>query len=63
MPRLPGRNFGGMEHVSLAGLEVSRLGLGCMGMSAVLRAGQLERLTALAPPAGDRYADMTPLGR
>jgi hypothetical protein len=28
------RNFGCMEQVSLAGLEVSRLGLGCMGMSA-----------------------------
>jgi aryl-alcohol dehydrogenase-like predicted oxidoreductase len=29
-----GRTFGVMRHVSLAGLDVSRLGLGCMGMSA-----------------------------
>src|SRR4051812_16797170 len=29
-----GRTFGSMRHVSLAGLDVSRLGLGCMGMSA-----------------------------
>jgi aryl-alcohol dehydrogenase-like predicted oxidoreductase len=28
-----------------------------------LTAEQLDRLTAIAPPAGDRYADMTPLGR
>ena len=30
----PGRSFGLMKQVSLAGLDVSRLGLGCMGMSA-----------------------------
>jgi aldo/keto reductase family protein len=28
------RSFSGMRHVSPAGLQVSRLGLGCMGMSA-----------------------------
>ena len=28
-----------------------------------LSADQLARLAAIAPPAGDRYADMTPLGR
>jgi aryl-alcohol dehydrogenase-like predicted oxidoreductase len=33
--------------------------------AAALRLGpdQLARLTAIAPPVGDRYADMTPLGR
>jgi hypothetical protein len=35
-----------MEHISLAGLEVSRLGR-----------------TAIAPPAGDRYANMSEIGR
>ena len=28
-----------------------------------LTSAQVERLTAIAPPVGDRYADMTPLGR
>jgi aryl-alcohol dehydrogenase-like predicted oxidoreductase len=28
-----------------------------------LTPAQLDRLTAIAPPAGDRYADMTPIGR
>jgi aryl-alcohol dehydrogenase-like predicted oxidoreductase len=28
-----------------------------------LSAAQLARLTAIRPPAGDRYADMTPIGR
>ncbi len=28
-----------------------------------LSAGQLDRLNAVEPPAGDRYADMTPIDR
>jgi diketogulonate reductase-like aldo/keto reductase len=35
-----------------------------VGVDAIeLSAGQLNRLNDLAPPAGDRYADMTPINR
>ena len=49
-----------MRHVFLDGLDVSRLGLGAMG-DVVLSRDQLARLNAIRPPAGDRYADMSPI--
>jgi aryl-alcohol dehydrogenase-like predicted oxidoreductase len=43
--------------------RVSRLEENVAADALRLRADQLSRLAAIAPPAGDRYADMTPLGR
>jgi aryl-alcohol dehydrogenase-like predicted oxidoreductase len=43
--------------------RVSRLAENAAADALELSADQLSRLTAIAPPAGDRYADMTPLGR
>jgi aryl-alcohol dehydrogenase-like predicted oxidoreductase len=43
--------------------RVSRLEENTAADAIVLSAEQLGRLTAIAPPAGDRYADMSPLGR
>ena len=43
--------------------RVSRLEENLGADTLALSPAQLDRLTAIAPPAGDRYADMTPLGR
>jgi aryl-alcohol dehydrogenase-like predicted oxidoreductase len=43
--------------------RVSRLEENAAADALVLTAAQLARLTAIAPPAGDRYADMSPIGR
>jgi aryl-alcohol dehydrogenase-like predicted oxidoreductase len=43
--------------------RVSRLEENTAADAIVLSTEQLGRLTAIAPPAGDRYADMSPLGR
>jgi aryl-alcohol dehydrogenase-like predicted oxidoreductase len=43
--------------------RVSRLEENVAADTVVLSAEQLARLTAIAPPVGDRYADMTPIGR
>ena len=43
--------------------HVSRLEENVAADALVLSPAQLARLTAIAPPAGDRYADMTPIGR
>jgi aryl-alcohol dehydrogenase-like predicted oxidoreductase len=43
--------------------RVTRLEENVAADTLVLSAAQLARLSAIAPPAGDRYADMTPLGR
>jgi aryl-alcohol dehydrogenase-like predicted oxidoreductase len=43
--------------------RVSRLEENVAADALELTAGQLARLTAIAPAAGDRYADMSPLGR
>jgi aryl-alcohol dehydrogenase-like predicted oxidoreductase len=43
--------------------RVSRLEENVAADALELTAGQLSRLGAIAPPAGDRYADMTPIGR
>jgi aryl-alcohol dehydrogenase-like predicted oxidoreductase len=44
-------------------MRVTRLEENVAADTLVLSAAQLARLSAIAPPAGDRYADMTPLGR
>jgi len=43
--------------------RVSRLEENVAADALVLSADQLARLTAIAPPVGDRYADMSPIGR
>jgi aryl-alcohol dehydrogenase-like predicted oxidoreductase len=43
--------------------RVSRLEENAAADALVLSAQQLGRLTAIAPPVGDRYADMSPVGR
>ena len=43
--------------------RVSRLEENAGADALVLTAKQLSRLTAIAPPAGDRYTDMTPVAR
>jgi aryl-alcohol dehydrogenase-like predicted oxidoreductase len=43
--------------------RVSRLAENVAADGVVLGAEQLDRLTAIGPPAGDRYADMSPIGR
>jgi aryl-alcohol dehydrogenase-like predicted oxidoreductase len=43
--------------------RVSRLEENIGADTVVLSAEQLVRLSAIAPPVGDRYADMTPIGR
>jgi aryl-alcohol dehydrogenase-like predicted oxidoreductase len=43
--------------------RVSRIEENSAADALVLTADQLARLTAIGPPAGDRYADMTPVGR
>jgi aryl-alcohol dehydrogenase-like predicted oxidoreductase len=43
--------------------RVSRLEENAGAVNVRLSADQLERLGAIKPPAGDRYADMTPIGR
>ena len=43
--------------------HVSRLEANVAAADLELTADQLERLSAVPAPAGDRYADMTPIGR
>jgi aryl-alcohol dehydrogenase-like predicted oxidoreductase len=43
--------------------RVSRLEENAGADAVTLSADQLARLTAIRPPAGDRYADMSPIGR
>ncbi|MFI5935444.1 aldo/keto reductase [Actinoplanes sp. NPDC051494] len=43
--------------------RVSRVRENAAAGAVALTAGQLARLSAIRPPAGDRYADMTPVGR
>ncbi len=43
--------------------RVSRLEENAAADALTLSADQLARLTAIRPPSGDRYADMTPIGR
>jgi diketogulonate reductase-like aldo/keto reductase len=58
-----------MKQVSLAGLEVSRLGRvsrieeNAAAGAVELTGEQLRRLSALDPPAGDRYPDMSAVNR
>jgi aryl-alcohol dehydrogenase-like predicted oxidoreductase len=54
----------GDDIASIPGTKrVSRLEENAAADALELSPGQLARLTALAPAAGDRYADMSPLGR
>ncbi|MEV0714727.1 aldo/keto reductase [Asanoa sp. NPDC050611] len=43
--------------------QVGRLEENAAAESLTLTAAQLDRLSAIRPPVGDRYADMTPIGR
>ena len=43
--------------------RVSRVEENAAADALVLTAAQLDRLSAIQPPAGDRYADMTPINR
>jgi aryl-alcohol dehydrogenase-like predicted oxidoreductase len=43
--------------------RVARLAENVAADTVSLSPAQLDRLTAIAPPAGDRYADMSPIGR
>ncbi|HUC22952.1 MAG TPA: aldo/keto reductase [Streptosporangiaceae bacterium] len=43
--------------------RVSRLEENVAAANLVLTADQMERLSAIRPPAGDRYADMSPINR
>jgi aryl-alcohol dehydrogenase-like predicted oxidoreductase len=43
--------------------HVSRLEENAAAVAIELTAGQLERLTAVKPPVGDRYADMSRVNR
>jgi len=52
----------GRDIVPIPGTKrVPRLEENAAAAALVLSADQLARLTAIAPAAGDRYADMTPL--
>jgi hypothetical protein len=65
-----------MKHVSLGKLEVSRIGLGTMGMSAYYTGAGSDDAESIRtihraliwesmiePPVGDRYADMSRVNR
>jgi aryl-alcohol dehydrogenase-like predicted oxidoreductase len=54
----------GQEVVAIPGTKrVSRIEENAAAAAVTLTQAQLSRLSAIEPPAGDRYADMTPVGR
>ena len=54
----------GDDNVPIPGAKhVSRLEENVSAGAVELTPEQIERLNAITPPAGDRYADMTPVNR